>query len=395
MHTPVSSAPPPAPRVIELAVDCLDGIDGLIGEWMEVVRPVRAAYGDLVPDQELHGAAVHAFELVLHTVAGLPVPDEVTSVSERVGERRARQGVPLEALLDAARLDFRVVWTALVERAGPSDMAELASSAYHVWEAVEGHVTGILRAYQRTVLEMGRRAADERRMWFARLLDNGGRSPTVVRDAALALGFDLKADFLCAVAAARDGARLLRATAALRATGAVLQQQPAVSDEVLVIGLGPRMTQRTVLDHLQDVPCGLSPVMNGLASVPRGVVLATATARVLPADATGPRGLEDSWLDVLVHRTGDLAGDLADQVLGALDPSAGPDSEARRLLDTARVHLAGTGSIADTGAALFLHRNTVQHRFKRFHELTGRDLRRPQDAALVALALRARDQSGA
>ncbi|WP_326807334.1 helix-turn-helix domain-containing protein [Streptomyces sp. NBC_01775] len=68
------------------------------------------------------------------------------------------------------------------------------------------------------------------------------------------------------------------------------------------------------------------------------------------------------------------------------------DVETTRLLETVQVHLAGSGSIVDTAAALYCHRNTVQQRFNRFHELTGRDVRRPEDAALIALALRAREQ---
>ncbi|MFF4794397.1 helix-turn-helix domain-containing protein [Streptomyces sp. NPDC001276] len=42
-----------------------------------------------------------------------------------------------------------------------------------------------------------------------------------------------------------------------------------------------------------------------------------------------------------------------------------------------------------TAGALCCHRNTVQHRFARFAELTGQDIRRPDDVALVDLALRA------
>jgi hypothetical protein len=392
MHDHLQALPNPTPRVVQLALACLDDIEVLTGEWIDVVRPVRTSYADRVPDQEFRDVARLAFELLLRTVARLRVPEDVASVSERVGERRARQGVPLEALLDAARLDFRVVWGAMVNRAGPEDMAQLAASAYHVWEAVEGHVTGIMRAYQRTVLEMGRRAEDERRMWFARLLDNAGRNPTVVRDAALALGFDGSGRFLCAAAAARDGARLLRATAALRAAGVNLQQQPVASDEVLTVQLGLRVTPQTVLAQLSDVPCGVSPVVDGLGSVPRAVQLATATTRVLPVGAPGPRRLEDSWLDVLVHRSEELSGELADDVLGGLHTVGAAEVETIRLLETVRVHLAGSGSIVDTAAALYCHRNTVQQRFNRFHELTGRDVRRPEDAALIALALRAREQ---
>ncbi|MEU1947841.1 hypothetical protein ABZ554_36700 [Streptomyces sp. NPDC020125] len=32
----------------------------------------------------------------------------------------------------------------------------------------------------------------------------------------------------------------------------------------------------------------------------------------------------------------------------------------------------------------------MQHRFNHFHELTGNDVRHPESAALIALALRAR-----
>jgi hypothetical protein len=389
MHTQPSAFPPPDPRVTALASQCLEEIDSLVGLWVEYVRPVRTAYAARVADQDFRDTAWQAFELLLRTVAQLPVPDHIAGVSERVGEQRARDGVPLDALLEAARLDFRVVWTALVQRAGEEDKAQLIDSAYHVWEAVERHVTGIMTAYQRTVLEMGRRAEDERRMWFARLLENEGRNPTVVRDAALALGFEVAGRFLCVAAPPQHGVGLRKAAAALRAASVVVQQQAVASDAVLTVQLGRRTTPQSVLEHLQETPCGVSSPVSGLASVPRAVVLATATVRVLPADGQGPRRLEDSWLDVLVHRAEDFGRELAEDVLSGLHSDGVPETEAERLMDTVRVHLAGSGAIADTAAALYCHRNTVQHRFNRFAELTGRDVRRPEDAALVAVALRA------
>lgn len=386
---PARLFPPPDPRVAELARQCLEEIDDLVGVWVEYVRPVRAAYADRVSDEEFRETAWQAFELLLRTVARMPVPEPVASVSERVGEQRARQGVPLSSLLEAARLDFRVVWAALVRKAGEEHSAHLVNSAYQVWEAVEGHVTGIMTAYQRTVLEMGRRTEDERRMWFARLLDTEGRNPTVVGDAAHALGFAPDGRFLCAVTAPQHGAGLRRAAAELRALDVPVQLQTVASDLVLTVQLERRTTAEKVLARLDGTPCGAASADNGLRSVPRAVLLATATARVLPPDATRPRRLEDSWLDVLVQRADDVARDLADDVLGGLRADGVAQAEAERLLETVRVHLAGAGSVADTATALYCHRNTVQHRFARFAELTGRDVRRPEDAALVTLALRA------
>ena len=91
-------------------------IDSLVDEWAEYVGPVRAPYSDMVSRHEFRDSAWQAFELLLRTVAQLPVPEHIAGVSERVGEQRARQGFPLDALLQAARLDFRVVWAALVRR---------------------------------------------------------------------------------------------------------------------------------------------------------------------------------------------------------------------------------------------------------------------------------------
>ncbi|WP_372346079.1 hypothetical protein [Streptomyces sp. KL116D] len=107
MHNPLrpdAELPPPSPRIAELAGQCLDNIDGLIGDWLEMVRPVRTTYADRVPDIQFRDTAWHAFELLLRTVAQLPVPPHIAGVSQRVGEDRARQGVPLDSLLQAARL---------------------------------------------------------------------------------------------------------------------------------------------------------------------------------------------------------------------------------------------------------------------------------------------------
>ncbi|MEV6171504.1 helix-turn-helix domain-containing protein [Streptomyces sp. NPDC051954] len=391
MHTPhsPSALPPPDPHVVALARQCLEDIDSLVDEWAEYVGPLRASYSDLVSPQDFRDSAWQAFEVLLRTVARLPVPEHIAGVSERVGEQRARQGVPLDALLQAARVDFRVVWAALVRRAGDEGKAQLVNSAYYVWEAVEHHVTGIMTAYQRTVLEMGRRTEDERRLWFSRLLDSDGRNPTVVQDAARALGFQASGRFLCAVAPGGGEASLRGVANALRNLGAPLQQQAVASDMVLVVQLSPRLTRDAVLTQLQGTPCGVSSEVTGLTELPRAVALATATARVLPPDATEPHRLEDSWLDVLVHRAGDLGRDLAADVFGGLHTGVLP-AEADRLLETVQVHLSGSGSVADTAAALYCHRNTIQQRLNRFAELTGRDPRRPEDAALVVLALSAR-----
>ncbi|WP_204050142.1 PucR family transcriptional regulator [Microbispora siamensis] len=383
--------PPPAP-VTELALRCLDDIDDIVDEWLAQVELIDP-YGSPDPPvsrDELRGTALTGLDMLLRHIATGSVAPGMAGLSERVGERRAGQGVPLESLLAAARLDARVLWQAMNARATPEALPGLITGAHLVWEAVEQHVTGLMTGYQRAVLEMGRQREDQRRAWFTRLMDNQGRNPDVVRDAGRVLGFDPAQPLLAVVAHPTDGAALRAAAAGMAAGGVHCYRHESPTGDVLIVQPPARTADppRPVLAALAGVRCGVSPVVAGLSQAPRAVRLASAAAGASRAGA-GPRRLEDAWLDVFVAGSRELAAELAQQVLGPLSALGGAEGE--RLLETVRTHLAGSGSVADTATALYCHRNTVQHRFARFRELTGRDVRVPEDAAVVALALRAAD----
>ncbi|TQS27000.1 CdaR family transcriptional regulator [Microbispora sp. KK1-11] len=383
------NTPPPAP-VTELALRCLDDIDDIVEGWLAQVELVDP-YGSPDPPvsrDELRGTALTGLDMLLRHIATGSVSPGMAGLSERVGERRAGQGVPLKSLLAAARLDARVLWQAMNARVTPEALPGLIAGAHLVWEAVEQHVTGLMTGYQRAVLEMGRQREDQRRAWFTRLMDNQGRNPDVVRDAGRVLGFDPSQPLLAVVAHPGEGAALRAAEAAMAGGGVHCYRHESPTGDVLIVQPPARTagTPRPVLAALAGVRCGVSPVVAGLSEVSRAVRLASAAAGASRAGA-GPRRLEDAWLDVFVGGSRELAAELARQVLGPLSALGG--SEGERLLETVRIHLAGSGSVADTAAALYCHRNTVQHRFARFRELTGRDVRVPEDAAVVALALRA------
>ncbi|WP_239137243.1 PucR family transcriptional regulator [Sphaerisporangium rufum] len=377
----------PAPSVAALALRCLDDIVAITGVWLSRAMLIDP-YGrpdPPVPAEELRDTALDGLEMLLRHVATGVVAPGMAGFSERVGERRAGQGVPLASLLAAARLDARVIWEAMRARAVPAALPDLIGGAHHVWEAVEQHVTGLMTGYQRAVMEMGRQREDQHRAWFARLLDNQGRNPDVVRDAGRVLGFQPAGPFLTAVAHPEAGAALRAAANGLTAAGLRCHRHDTPTGDVLVVQLPDRPSDHEagVLDALAGVRCGVAPAVTGLAGVPAAVRLAAATARA-PGGGTGPRRLEDSWLAVFAGTGPEPAAELVRRVLG---PLAGTEGE--RLLETVRTHLSGSGAIADTAAALYCHRNTVQHRFARFRELTGRDVRVPRDAAVVALALQA------
>ncbi|MEV7806843.1 helix-turn-helix domain-containing protein [Microbispora sp. NPDC088329] len=393
------NTPPPA-SVTELALRCLDDLDAIVEEWLAQVELVEP-YGSPDPPvsrDELRGTALNGLDMLLRHIATGSVAPGMAGYSERVGERRAGQGVPLESLLAAARRDARVLWQAMNARATPDALPGLIAGAHLVWEAVEQHVTGLMTGYQRAVLEMGRQREDQRRAWFTRLMDNQGRNPDVVRDAGRVLGFDPSQPLLAVVAHPGEGAALRAAEAAMTASmaggggmagsGVHCYRHESPTGDVLIVQPPARAADppRSVLSALTGVRCGVSPVVACLSEVSRAVRLASAAAGASRA-GTGPRRLEDVWLEVFVCGSRELAAELAHQVIGPLSALGGAEGE--RLLETVRTHLAGSGSVADTAAALYCHRNTVQHRFARFRELTGRDVRVPEDAAVVALALRA------
>ncbi|MBB5084936.1 PucR family transcriptional regulator [Nonomuraea endophytica] len=392
--------------VSRLAARCLKGYDDLIDAWLPEVMAIEPYARGLVPPEEVRAGARVGFALILRVLADGRTPEELAPHSEGMGERRAGQGVPLESLLAAARLDAKVLWHGLIAQAEPDDLPGLLRSANLVWEAVEQHNTGLMTGYQRAVLEMGRQREDQRRTWFARLLDNDGRNPDVVRDAGRVLGFDTSAAFVAVVtdgstgplrsgtppdsslADPAAGASLRAAVSTLALLGLRLHRHDAPTGDILVVQLPARAggAERVVLDALAGVPCGVSPEVAGLARIPHAVRLAAATARAAAPEG-GPVRLEDSWLEVFTAHSPELSAELAARVLGPLYTVGAAERE--RLLETVRVHLAGDGAIAATAAALYCHRNTIQHRFARFKELTGRDVRAPEDAAVIALALRA------
>lgn len=195
------------------------------------------------------------------------------------------------------------------------------------------------------------------------------------------------APYVCAVVPSA-GSRLRRAANRLGAAELRCHRHETVDGDLLIVQLGgPGQEAERVAGYLHGVPCGLSPAVQGLGRVPYAARLAAQAARALPPDADRPRLLDDLWLEVFAVHLPEISADLVARVLAPLDEVATAESE--RLVRTVRTHLDGTGAIADTAAALYCHRNTVQSRLNRFGEITGRDVRVPYDAAVVALALRA------
>jgi hypothetical protein len=366
-----------------------DDADVLVASFVERVRAIPPYGRGIVPQERLETDADRTFEYLLRRVAGLPVPERLRGTGPFIGRDRARRGVPLNDLLTAVRLDFRVLWAALRERADPADEELLVARVEDVWNVVEEYTTQIQVSYQAEAALLARERLGERTMLVAALLGTEDPDPDEVARLAVALDVDVDADLLVAAATAAAGLRLRQAADRLGADGRMVHVQSTGRHAVLLARWDGE-PGAPVRAALAGVPCGVGPLAHGLANVPRSARLATELVDVLP-DADGPRELPDAWLPLAAARLADAAGELVGVELAGL-AEASP-RERERLLETVRAY-AASGSISEVAAALYCHRNTVLNRLRRFTELTGRDVTVPADAAVVLLALHSAQIAG-
>jgi hypothetical protein len=356
--------------------------DALVAEFVDRVRVIGPYGRGVVPQEVLEADADRTFDYLLRRVAGQPVPERLLDIGPSIGRDRARRGVPLNDLLTAVRLDFRVLWAGLRDRADPADEPLLVSRVEDVWAAVEDYTTQIQVSYQAEAALLARERQGERTMLVASLLAGQDPDPDEVERLAVALDIDVDADLLVAASTSAAGPALRRAADRLGADGRMVHVQ-STGRHVVLIARWVGGTGAPVRAALAGVPCGVGPLAHGLANVPRSARLAGEIIDV-SAGTAGPRELADAWLPLAAARLTDTAAELVRTELGGLADV--PARERERLLAAVRAY-AATGSVAEVAARLYCHRNTVLNRLRRFAELTGRDVTVPRDAAAVLLAL--------
>lgn len=307
---------------------------------------------------------------------------------ELVGRRRLDMGVSLDDALHAFRLAARETWLALAEVVEPGEEAALVSLASGWIERLDQASSRVATGYLDASHERLRRLDARRADLVDALLgaaDDGEVAAVGERFAVtvapryrpvVLTGSDVLVRTDAVLAAAPDalvrrrGDRLLvllpaagtpedvaaPAHADLAVTGQPAPPGPELTDEV----------RRTEL--LVDVAERDGEVTGGQAADRRD-------RRTIAPD--------DLPLERLVVAAGTVADQLAARLLAPL--TGRPE-----LLATLRTYL-DAGSIPDVAATLDVHPNTVAHRLRRTHDLTGLDPRVPREAALLVVALAARE----
>lgn len=332
-----------------------------------------------------------------HNVGSLIQPREFRESAHRtsrwIGEIRAEQGVPLDAVLHAFRMGGAMVWQDLVDetaRRDPDDVRLLVHVAADVWNFVDEHCGIVADAYRQAERRLSWRRENRQRLMVAALLDGTARIADLAEAAAM-LGLPEQGRYavLAVAGAPRGPGAAARPPLALPAAPVLWHPGPDVEFAVLPLAgtPGELSALATALDLPAGARAGMGSAVEGLAALGDARRLAETALRACPA--TGGTVLLDEHLpDALVVSSPALAEALADRVLGPLDRLDPADRDV--IVETLTVWLDADGSAQRAGARLYCHRNTVLNRLRRFEQLTGRCLTRPRDAVEVSLALAAR-----
>lgn len=363
----------------------------------------------LLGRDDLHGYVRNNLFVVFTSLhEGTTVNEEDLGRARDLGESRALQGVPAEALLRS----FRAAERAVVEQFTrfyamfADDFAGQRAGVSRILASLDRVEVAALEAYRETQVRL--------------VLDDGHATADLV--SRLASGAEVSAEDLhrlaqhlrvepgqpvIAVAARlahqRDQhasgqvrhhltARLLEVAQRPVLTGAVHQTMLFL---VPVGGAGRRVVGQALGRALAPNQCRYEVVAG---TGPTAASLARSGASCRAAMDAMETGLRMGRLRTAV----DYDAALVDVLLGHDQPvserlvelALGPIQGQEHLLSTLATYFAADLSTPETARRLVVHQNTVVYRLRRVKELTGLDVRQVDDLVLLRLALRAKEIHG-
>jgi hypothetical protein len=324
--------------------------------------------------------------------------DSAVELWRETGRRRARQGVPLELVLNAYTLGARILWEALVARSpGPDARAPindriLLRAGKTVWANLDVQNAVLIDSYRREAARMQRQDLQRQQTVLDALLEGRGADPEFADDARSALDIGPDDAVACVVVLdqsasgeglvpAEDRLDRLRIAARWHVRSGVyfgLLSGDLPDEEGLVEVFAPHPAGRM----------GVAASPDGVAGFAAAFQLATRAAETLTRGECRVVSVTERLAEVLLAGSPQVTPLLMAETLGPL--LAQPEPQATTLMETLGALLRHDCSPTHAAAELFCHRNTVIYRMKQIEQVTGRSLADPRDKMLLALALMAR-----
>jgi hypothetical protein len=372
---------PERPRVFAAMHDHVVGrLDELTRSIIGELQARIPAYAGVTADALFDGVSGDIVRAIDAVATGRPpTPDELEACEE-VGEQRARQGLPVEAVIQAFQVaaeETLNVASAEGERAGAS-AEELLVFHRFGWAWANEAMTAAARAHRRAELELARRDVHQRDELLARLV-LGAASGSDVQLRIPVYGLSSATSYVVVRARPLTGG----ATAS-----ALVERWRRAHPSNALSGLvaGDAVALAAAPPPLTDDACG-------------GVAGPAPLLELHSHFADASRAVDTAWAFGMpghhrLEELGVLAAVVLDRRLGELlsarlDRLGAPADQAR-LAHTLEVLLDSDLSVQTAAARLFVHENTVRKRLRLAEERLGLDLRRVDDLVAVWWALRAR-----
>lgn len=363
-------------------LDQLDA-DELVARFTEMLTEIPDYDPPPMPLSEVLRTARVTF---LTLIAQLRTGEHATdgTAAAELGAARARAGLPMASLVSAIRLDFTVIWEALTRISHIDDAELIIRHTARILSTVDDYALQTQRAY---VAELQRVQSEKTSViqgHIAGLFQ--GSQPTGERLQAIAsgLGVPVEANFTV-VAAIGDDIPALRSfvTDAGRAGLTVFTRH--VEDALVAFFRLEQLAEarRPAIDErLRSLRVGMLTTRSGLRDVRNAANTASELAHFIRDDEVRTITWRSGWPRVAKNQL--LAANhpvLAD-VQAALATCG--QAERSRLVEAVTSYLR-TGSIGDSAAELFCHRNTLSNRLRRFADLTGVDPLIPEQSARLVV----------
>ncbi len=370
MHTSV---------LAEIASRCHFDLDRTTEEYIRAVRLLPGYSVAAVADDELYRTAHDALDLLMRLLAGEDVQEQLGARSDSIGQRRARQGIALDSLARAVRMDFRFLWGVLRDEARESEVVALAEEVATIWDAVELHTSRIQAAYIAELTLVNRELERERGSLLRRLVVGQANDPAQLGHIAAMFGYALDGRYRVLVGTSRFARQFQHALGRLT-------PRPDVHaiDGIELAILDDRALGEHARGLLHQVPAGVSPVVDGLGSVSTAWQIARRLADLVTEPGTAAT-IASHWQHLVDEGLG--AAGAAFRAEQLADVLALPADRREALLEGVRAYMR-SGSISESSGQLFLHRNTMLKRLNTFTRLTGLDPSVPDQAGVIRLLLR-------
>jgi hypothetical protein len=356
------------------------GVAALAAEAVTMLRERFPAYAGLTAEQ-LHPGVEGDLRRALEALRDrrAPTPEELAGAAA-VGEGRAREGVPLDVMLQGFQAVAQLAWAGIKSAAdgsgvSPADVLELAED---VWAWVNVVTVEAANAHRR-VDEAKIQQSERLRISLVDSLLGGGLTAGQARSALVSLG--LPPGESCVAFRARPVAPLSLARV-LRLLDGRWTHLPvaAMERDGDIVGF---MSGEAVL-NASDLRIGLGRA-GPVADLPRSLdVAGRALDAIVALGLTGAHTLTDLGLRAVVVSEDEVGDALVTALLAPLQASRGMAAD---LVTSVRAYLACDANVDQAAQTVGVHPNTLRYRLRRFEALSGTDLERVDDVVRVWWAL--------